>query len=81
MVPWEALLGYLLVLVLAAVAGWLPFRLLDHISLVDRIEPVDAGSGRTTTDSRVACPRCGRLNDPAYAYCGVCGGTLLADDG
>jgi len=74
---WEALLAYSLILVWAALLGWLPFRLIDHFSLVDEIDAANAGARRQPTSSHVACLRCGRLNEPPYGYCASCGGKLL----
>jgi DNA-directed RNA polymerase subunit RPC12/RpoP len=80
MIPWEALLVYSLILVWAALLGWLPFHLLERISLVGEIDAVDGGAYRNHGGSGVACPTCGRPNETDYAFCGACGGRLLADD-
>lgn len=74
---WAALLAYSLILVWAALLGWLPFRLIDHFSLVNEIDAANAGARPHSTSSRVVCPRCGRLNEPTYSYCASCGGKLL----
>lgn len=79
MIPWEALLAYSLILVWAALLGWLPFRLLDRISLVDEIDAADGGALRNHGHSRVPCPNCGRPNESGYSYCGSCGGRLGAE--
>jgi len=76
MIPWERLFAYLLILVMAGVLGWLPFRLLEYISLVDQTDTANAGARRTASDSRVACPACGDLNGASYSSCGSCGGQL-----
>lgn len=77
MVPWEPLLVYALILVWAALLGWLPFRLLERISIVDQID-VDTVTRRrqASTDSMVVCPGCGQPNERGYTYCQSCGGKL-----
>ncbi len=80
MAPWEALAAYALILVAAALLGWLPFRVLEYISIVDRLDAADAVSGRRVSDSRVTCPGCGAVNETGYDRCGSCGGRLLVDD-
>ena len=77
MAPWEALAAYALILVAAALFGWLPFRFLEYISIVDQLDPP---TGRQPSDSRVTCPRCGAVNETGYDRCGSCGGRLLVDD-
>ena len=79
MVPWEALFAYALILVAAALLGWLPFRFLEYISIVDQLDPADAAAGRRVSDSQVTCPGCGSVNETAYDYCSSCGGRLLVD--
>jgi hypothetical protein len=66
-----------MILAWAALLGWLPFRLIDRFSLVDEIDATNAGARRSPTSSRVACLRCGRLNETAYSYCASCGRKLL----
>ena len=77
MAPWEALAAYALILVAAALLGWLPFRFLEYISIVDQLDPP---AGRRPSDSRVTCPGCGAVNETGYDRCGSCGGPLLVDD-
>ncbi|QSG04519.1 zinc ribbon domain-containing protein [Halapricum desulfuricans] len=80
MVPWEPLLVYALVLVWAALLGWLPFRLLERISVVDQIDASAVERSRkATTDSTVVCPHCGQPNDRGYTFCESCGGKLPTD--
>ena len=79
MVPWEALAAYALILVAAALLGWLPFKFLEYISIVDQLDAAEAVSDRRGADSRVICPGCGAVNETAYDYCGSCGGRLLVD--
>lgn len=79
MVPWEALIVYFLILVGAALFGWLPFVLLERISMVDQLDTRHASVHRSVADSRVVCPVCGRVNDQSYDYCGCCGGKILTD--
>ncbi|MEF8881293.1 MAG: hypothetical protein V5A34_02055 [Halapricum sp.] len=73
MALWEALLVYFLILVGAALFGWLPFVLLEHISIVDQI---DARSDRIATSSRIVCLACGHANERTYTYCASCGARL-----
>ena len=77
MVPWEALGAYALILVAAALLGWLPFRFIEYISIVDDLDVSAVDRGHA--DSRVACPGCGARNEPGYDYCGTCGGPLVGD--
>lgn len=72
----EALLVYVLILVWAALLGWLPFRLLEYISIVDRIDVSNTRGGRAATSSHVVCLGCGKVNDRTYTYCGSCGAKL-----
>ena len=78
MVPWEALGAYALILVAAALLGWLPFRFIEYISIVDDLDV--SAVNRDRAGSRVACPGCGARNEPDYDRCGSCGGPLLVDD-
>ena len=79
MAPWEALAAYALVLVAAALLGWLPFRFLEYISIVEDLDvPADESDRRA--GSRVTCPGCGAVNEVDYDRCGSCGGPLLVDD-
>ena len=77
MAPWEALAVYALILVAAGLLGWLPFRFLEYISIVDQLDPP---ASRRPSDSRVTCPGCGAANETGYDRCGSCGGRLLVDD-
>lgn len=78
MVPWDGLLVYLLVLVLAAIVGWLPFRLLEHISLVHRVDDIlGRTDGREGSPARVICHRCERSNEPTHLFCRHCGEKLF----
>ncbi|MCU4719278.1 DUF7577 domain-containing protein [Halapricum hydrolyticum] len=80
MVPWEPLVVYVLILIGAALLGWLPFYVLDRISIVDRIDVAEAHRRReAATDSTVICLRCGRPNEREYAFCRSCGGKLPTD--
>jgi len=80
MLPWEGLLAYFLILVAAAILGWLPFRVIEYVSLVHQLDAPSGARNAAATSSRVACLGCGQLNDPSYAYCGSCGKKLLADE-
>lgn len=80
MVSWEAVLLFLATLLGAALAGWLPFVLLERLSMVDQLDVRRASVGRSVADSRAVCPACGRVNDPGYDYCGRCGGKILTDE-
>ena len=65
MAPWEALAAYALVLVAAALLGWLPFRFLEYISIVEDLDVPAAESDRRV-GSRVTCPGCGAVTrEPA----------------
>ena len=77
MVPCEALLVYVLILVGAAVLGWLPFRLLEYISIVDQLGVSKAKDARNVSSSRVVCRKCGQRNDQTFSYCKFCGEKLL----
>ena len=77
MALWEALLAYALILVWAALLGWLPFRLLEYISIVDQLKPMTASH---VTSSWVACLACGQANERGYDYCEFCGAKLPTTD-
>jgi hypothetical protein len=77
MIPWEGLFVYALILVGAALFGWLPFVLLERISMVDRIDTRHADTHQSVDDTRVVCPVCGRVNHRSYDYCGCCGGKII----
>lgn len=79
MIPWEALLVYLLILAWAALLGWLPFRLLEYISIVDQLDAANAGRARTASGARARCSQCGAANERTYSYCGSCGARLPAE--
>jgi hypothetical protein len=80
MALWEALLVYFLILVCAALFAWLPFVLLEHISIVDQIDAANARSDRIATSSRIVCLACGHANERTYTYCGSCGEKLPAKE-
>lgn len=73
---WASLALYALILVWAALLGWLPFVLLERISIVDQVQADYANAQRTATPSRVVCPACGHANDRSFEYCGSCGGRI-----
>lgn len=80
MVPWDSLLVYVLILIGAALLGWLPFYVLERISIVDRIDVVEVHRRReAATDSTVICLRCGQPNERGYTFCQSCGGKLPTD--
>jgi len=73
----EGLVVYVLILVWAALLGWLPFRLLERISIVDQLDISSVRSARHGPSSRVTCHRCGHPNDTGYCYCARCGGKIF----
>jgi hypothetical protein len=73
---WAALAVYALILVWAALLGWLPFVLLERISLVGQLETDYANAHSAATGSRVTCPACGQPNERSFDYCGSCGGKI-----
>lgn len=77
--PWEGLILYFLLLLSAGLLGWVPFYLLQRISLVDQVDLENVETRREPTGSRVACYNCGRSNEASYTYCGQCGGKLFTD--
>ncbi|PSQ30054.1 hypothetical protein BRD09_05690 [Halobacteriales archaeon SW_10_68_16] len=78
MVPWIPFLSYLLICVLAALLGWLPFRLLERYSLVEEVEPTRRAMDRTASSPGAHCVSCGATNEGAYSYCRQCGRRLPA---
>lgn len=78
MIPWEGLFAYLLILVWAALLGWLPFRLLEYVSIVDQIDAGDVERGGAAHGSGTRCSKCGTVNEGRYSYCGSCGARLPA---
>ena len=77
MVPWDAIVIYVLILALAALFGWLPFYLLERISIVGQldVEKVNRRQ-RASADSTVVCQGCGQPNKRGYTYCQSCGRKL-----
>ncbi len=76
MVPWIPFLSYFLICVLAALLGWLPFRLLERYSLVGQVESTRRAMDRAAGGSGVPCVDCGAHNEGAYSYCQQCGRRL-----
>lgn len=76
MALWEPLLVYLFILMCAALFGWLPFRLLEYISIVDQIDATNARRGRVANSPQIVCLACGHANERTYTYCGSCGAKL-----
>ena len=76
MVPWIPLLSYLLICVLAALLGWLPFRLLERYSLVEEVESTRRAMDRSAGGPGAHCVSCGAANEGTYSYCRQCGRRL-----
>jgi hypothetical protein len=76
MTPWVPLLSYLLLLVLAALLGWLPFRLIEHFSLVEEVEGTRRSLNRNAGGPGVVCAGCGARNEGSYNFCRQCGRRL-----
>ncbi len=76
MVPWVPFLSYGLLLVLAALLGWLPFRIIEHYSLVGEVQETRSKMARHAHSSGVTCVDCGTHNATTYSYCGQCGHQL-----
>jgi hypothetical protein len=78
MVPWVPLLSYFLICVAAALLGWLPFRILEHYSLVEEVKETRRSIDRQSGESSVGCLGCGARNEGGYRYCEQCGRRLPA---
>jgi hypothetical protein len=78
MVPWIPLLSYAAICGLAALLGWLPFRLLDRYSLVEEVESTRRAMDRQAAGQGAPCVGCGVHNEAAYSYCRQCGRRLPA---
>ena len=74
--PWVPFASYLLICVLAALLGWLPFRLLERYSLVEEVESTRRAMDQGTAGPGVPCVGCGMHNEGAYSYCRQCGRRL-----
>jgi len=76
MVPWVGLLSYALICVSAALLGWLPFRIIEHFSLVEEVEKTRRAMDRQSGESGVECIGCDTHNESGYRYCEACGRRL-----
>lgn len=76
MVSWVPFLSYLGLCVAAALLGWLPFRIIEHFSLVERVEETRQTMDRHADRPGRHCVGCGTHNEDAYGFCRECGKRL-----